>query len=73
MRAQEEAVKMEEARFKGLPAWKVKLMKKKETDRMAREEEDRVRNAAKQEKMDKIASMPEWKRKLYLAKNPDAL
>lgn len=73
VRAKKQAERDEEERFSGVPEWKVKLIKKKEAEKAVLEESEREHQAERHEKLSRIASMPEWKRKLYMAKNPMAL
>ena len=70
IRAQKQAERDEEERFLGVPEWKVKLIKKKEAEKAVAEEYEKEQHAEKHERLARIASMPEWKRKLYMAKNP---
>ena len=73
VRAKKQAERDEEVRFLGVPEWKVKLIKKKEAEKAVLEESEREHQAERHERLARIASMPEWKRKLYMAKNPLAL
>lgn len=73
IRAQKQAERDEEERFLGVPEWKVKLIKKKEAEKAVVEECEKEKQAERHERLARIASMPEWKRKLYMAKNPSAL
>ena len=72
VRAKKQAERDEEERFLGFPEWKVKLIKKKEAERAVMEESEREQQAERHERRARIAAMPEWKRKLYMAKNPMA-
>ena len=60
-----------EAKLDGVPEWKREIMAKK----LAQQEAARaVEMEKKREVEDKIAlvrAMPEWRRKLFLQKNPD--
>ena len=73
VRAKKQAERDEEERFLGVPEWKVKLIKKKEAEKAVMEESEREHQAERHERLTRIASMPEWKKKLYMAKNPLAL
>ncbi len=65
-RVQEE----KEAKFKGMPDWKRKLVEKKMDERAIVQAEEQEGMAEVTKKLVQINAMPEWKRKIYLEKNP---
>lgn len=56
--------------FEGIPAWKKNLIKQKMSTRAAQEATKMEEERSRQEKLAEIAAMPEWKRKLFIEKNP---
>ena len=68
----EEQLKLEkeETMFEGIPEWKKKLLKKKMAAKAAQEEIEQQEKREKEAKWAEIAAMPEWRRKIFLKKNP---
>ena len=66
-----EKIAREEGKYQHLPEWKIKLVKKKEAEKEAAANIERAKNQAMLDKKAEIAAMPEWKRKLFLQKNPE--
>ncbi len=56
--------------FEGVPAWKRKLIKQKLDTRATQEAMRMEEERNRREKLAAIAAMPEWRRKLFLEKNP---
>lgn len=62
--------KEEEVMFEGVPEWKKQLIKQKMAVKAAQEETEKQQLREKEAKQAEIAAMPEWKRKIFLQKNP---
>ena len=70
-RDEERRKELEESKYKGVPAWKRKLMEKKSQEREAKERKQQKKNQEMEDKLNEIRSMPQWKRDIFLQKNPE--
>ena len=68
-RARKQAVM--QAKFEGVPEWKKEIMMKKQAQQEAAQAVEMEKKKEEKEKLDMVRQMPEWKRKLFLQKNPD--
>lgn len=59
----------EEAKWRGVPEWKKKLMIAKEQKKAEEDAQHQEVNKEKIELEAKLAEMPEWKRKIYIKKH----
>ena len=53
-----------------MPDWKRALVQKKLDEKAVRDEEEQEKHRDVNEKLESIRAMPDWKRKIYLEKNP---
>ncbi len=56
--------------FEGVPAWKKKLIKQKLDSRATQEAAMMEAEGERRDKLAAIAAMPEWRKKIFLEKNP---
>jgi len=65
---EEEKKQLEEAKWKGVPEWKRKLLAAKDEKRTKDMEPEMQRLKEEAEREAKLAAMPQWKRDLLLKK-----
>lgn len=72
-RIQEEEAKkqLEQAKWKGVPEWKRKLIESKDEKRAKEIEPEMQRLREEAERETKLAAMPEWKRNIVIKKQQE--
>lgn len=69
-KAEEQKNSAYEAQFEGMPLWKRKLVEKRANEKAVEDAKAAEKDKELQDRLKIIAAMPQWKRELFLEKNP---